>query len=341
MKTAGSTLEGRGVSRDPDEAARWCLKAAEAGYANAQFNMGSHYLEGLGVTRNHAEALKWYHLAAAQGHQDARKVLEIESDTPNALQSTNNEETDPTSRALLTQGLVSQRRGDSMQAIRSFRQAADRGSAWGQNNLGVIYINGDGVQKDASIAATWFRKAANQGLREAQAALGTCYIMGDGVQKNVAEGARWYWLAAEQGDAVAQRQLSLMYAVGMGVPKSNEQAVRWAREAALRGDAQAKEWITKWDARQDTHAPPGATPSMGHRNPWGKAGERVVGTYSTFNAAYTAKQGMRGLVNANIEALEEQVSNAGDASMTVQRPPEYRIEPEYERGVWLLIEQKY
>lgn len=42
---------------------------------------------------------------------------------------------------------------------------------------------------------------------------------------------------------------------------------------------------------------------------------------------------MRGLVNANLEGLEEQVINAGNASMTVQRPPEYRIERDLDRGM--------
>ena len=309
--------------------------------------MGVHYQSGLGVAQDPAASLKWFRAAAAQGQQDAKQALagmgigQSPDQGASVAGSASDGERDPQSRDLLEQGLASEQRGDSALAVRYFRQAAERGSAWGQNNLGVNYLQGDGVPKDAAEGVRWLSKAAAQGLREAQAALGTCYVQGSGVEKNLIEGARWYTKAAEQGDAVAQRYLSLMYAVGMGVPKSNTEAVRWAREAASRGDAQAAEWIAKWDARQGTGAPPGATPSLGHRNPWGKAGERVVGTYATFAAAYRAKQGMRGLVTANLDALSEQVINAGNASMTVQRPPEYRIEADYEKGVWLLIEQKF
>ena len=285
-------------------------------------------------------------------YQDALCCAEVTRAQSAADQPNNSEEQDPQSNALLKQGLASQQRGDSVQAVVYFRLAADRGSAWGQNNLGCSYMQGDGVQKDAEMGARWIRKAADQGLRDAQGAMGSCYTQGWGVEKDAVEGARWYRKAAEQGDAVSQRQLSLMYAVGIGVPKSNEEAVRWAREAASRGDQQAREWIAKWDAAQgqrpvqvgvggSSSSSGGQTPSMGHKNPWGKAGGRVVGTYASYAAADRAKQGMRGLVNGTLEAMEEQVANAGNASMTVQRPPEYSIELDSERGVWLLIEQRF
>lgn len=82
-------------------------------------------------------------------------------------------------------------------------------------------------------------------------------------------------------------------------------------------------------------------PSMGHANPWGKAGARIVGRYDSYNAACRAKERMAVPVQANLNALAEQLINAGDASTTVQRPPEYRIEYDPDGGVWLLIEQKF
>lgn len=243
--------EGRGLSQNPLEAAKWCLRAAESGDAYAQFNMGVHFETGLGVAKDWTKALKWYRSAAAQGNQDALKTLAgLKMEEP-----INNEERDPTNRALLQKGLDLQERGDATQANIYFRQAAERGSAWGQNNLGINYMQGSGVQKNSTEGARLMAMAAAQGLREAQAALGSCYLEGTGVQKNLAECARWYRMAAEQGDAVAQRQLCIMYAGGIGVPKSNTEAVRWAREAASRGDSQAKEWISKWDAMHNNRHP--------------------------------------------------------------------------------------
>jgi len=48
------------------------LLAAQAGSAQAQYNLGMAYEHGLGVPQNDKEALKWYQLAAKQGFLKAR-----------------------------------------------------------------------------------------------------------------------------------------------------------------------------------------------------------------------------------------------------------------------------
>jgi TPR repeat protein len=44
---------------------------AEAGDAEAQYNLGWMYSNGDGVPQDHKEAVKWYRLAAGQGHAEA------------------------------------------------------------------------------------------------------------------------------------------------------------------------------------------------------------------------------------------------------------------------------
>ena len=63
---------GRGVSKDVVEAAKWYRKAAEQGHAKAQFNLGAMYANGRGVLQDAAEATKWYRKAAEQGHAEAQ-----------------------------------------------------------------------------------------------------------------------------------------------------------------------------------------------------------------------------------------------------------------------------
>lgn len=58
------------------EAVKWYRKAAEQGYANAQYNLGWCYDLGRGVARDYVEAAKWYRKAAAQGHSTAQIALE-------------------------------------------------------------------------------------------------------------------------------------------------------------------------------------------------------------------------------------------------------------------------
>lgn len=53
------------------------LPIAQQGDADAQFNLGTMYEDGKWVTPNHAEAARWYHLAAAQGDAPAQFNLGV------------------------------------------------------------------------------------------------------------------------------------------------------------------------------------------------------------------------------------------------------------------------
>ena len=68
---------GEGVTRDPKQAVYWFTKAAEQGYANAQYNLGVMYANGEGVTRDHKQAVYWYTKAAEQGYVEAATLLQV------------------------------------------------------------------------------------------------------------------------------------------------------------------------------------------------------------------------------------------------------------------------
>lgn len=54
---------GRGVPKDDVEAAKWYRKAAEQGDAGAQFNLGARYNNGRGVPQDNVQAYKWWTLS--------------------------------------------------------------------------------------------------------------------------------------------------------------------------------------------------------------------------------------------------------------------------------------
>ena len=113
------------------------------------------------------------------------------------------------------------------------RIKAEQGDAKAQNNLGVMYANGEGVARDDKQAAFWFRKAAEQGYAEAQLILGLMYNEGQGdVAKDSSQAFAWFRKAAEQGLAMAQYNLGVMYAKGEGVPQDCAQAYMWTNLAA-------------------------------------------------------------------------------------------------------------
>jgi hypothetical protein len=64
-----------GVVQDDNEAARWYRKAADRGYAQAQYLLGGMYEEGRDVLRDLDQAIELYRLAAAQGRESAVHAL--------------------------------------------------------------------------------------------------------------------------------------------------------------------------------------------------------------------------------------------------------------------------
>jgi TPR repeat protein len=65
--------KGEGVPQDLAQAMDWYRKAAERGYADAQYNLGVMYANASGVPQDFVQAHKWFSLAAAQGEADAIK----------------------------------------------------------------------------------------------------------------------------------------------------------------------------------------------------------------------------------------------------------------------------
>lgn len=67
--------QGKGVSLDYAEAARWFRKAADLNIAKAQYYLGTMYAQGRGVPQDYAESLKWFRNGAAQGEEGSQFSL--------------------------------------------------------------------------------------------------------------------------------------------------------------------------------------------------------------------------------------------------------------------------
>ncbi len=82
---------------------------------------------------------------------------------------------------------------------------------------------------------TTLYNAAEQGNCEAQYQLGLKYLNGDGVPHSLVQAAQWFHSAAELGQVDAQYQLGLRYERGEGVPQNSQQAWQWLMTAAEGG----------------------------------------------------------------------------------------------------------
>lgn len=68
-------VTGNGVQRNDSEGLRWMLRAAQQGLASAQFLAGVMFAEGVGTTIDREQALVWLQRAADGGNLDAAALL--------------------------------------------------------------------------------------------------------------------------------------------------------------------------------------------------------------------------------------------------------------------------
>src|SRR5919112_2963975 len=118
-------------------------------------------------------------------------------------------------------------RGDYVQAMKLFRQLAEKGHQWAQRRVGLMYAEGKGVPQDYQEAVKWYGLAAAQGNVPAQYSLGLAYEKGQGVPQDYHQAVKWYRLAAAQGNELAQIHLGVMYTKGRGVRPDFVRAHMW------------------------------------------------------------------------------------------------------------------
>jgi uncharacterized protein len=188
---------------------------AESGDREAQFWLGSIYLQGRLVQKDYEQAEGWFLKSAEEGYA-------------------------PSERAL---GLLYWH-SDPAKAAMWLQQAAQKGDAEAQFDLGNAYEQGLLGTINYTEALNWIQESAKQGHPEAQASLGQMYEDGEGVKQNYAMAAKWYRKAAEHapnlgGAGQGRNNLGLLYLNGLGVPKDFVQATFWFTLANAEPNASA------------------------------------------------------------------------------------------------------
>ena len=126
-------------------------------------------------------------------------------------------------------------RHDYAEALRILRPLADQGDTNAQADMGYMYLNGFGVEKNGGQAVRWFFRSADNGNPKAQAMLAHLYFSGDaGVSRDLALCAKWDRRAADQGYAEAQYDLGALYENGFGVSQDYTEAMKWSILAVSR-----------------------------------------------------------------------------------------------------------
>lgn len=171
---------GKGVSEDTEKGNYYCTMAVDNGEDNprALLYAGFAWFRGIGVARDFAKARKCFEknlvddeadailgcmcfegvggpVDRAEGEKRLRKAMKSD-ELPIALDAMNN------------LGLYFYTASERLpEAIALFREAAEKGNANAQVNLGKAYYEGKGVAQDERTAAHYFSLAAKQGNQTA------------------------------------------------------------------------------------------------------------------------------------------------------------------------------
>ncbi|MEM7196504.1 MAG: SPOR domain-containing protein [Pseudomonadota bacterium] len=122
---------------------------------------------------------------------------------------------------------------------------AYEGSADAQFNLGVMFIEGKGVEQDRDEAVFWFTKAARLGHPDAQYNLGHLLLEQAGKDGNADEALEWWRLSAESGYAAAQFNYGRALYYGIGGDADIAESKVWLSRAADQGQPSAIRFMEK------------------------------------------------------------------------------------------------
>jgi len=134
---------------------------------------------------------------------------------------------------------------DLSQAAYWFLQAAAQGDIVAERTLGDMYLAGNGLPQDDLWAVYWTQQAANGGDAPAQVTLGKLTLDGRGLERDAQAAFVLFGKAAGQNDADGQYQLAQLYERGEGTPKDVGQALRWYRAAAAAGQKAAADALLR------------------------------------------------------------------------------------------------
>ncbi|GAB2177987.1 tetratricopeptide repeat protein [Dongia sp. agr-C8] len=178
----------------------------------AQYSLGLLYESGRGVPQDMQQAAGWYVRAADLGHpKAAMKLAYLFRDGGPGLKP------------------------DGRLAVSYFEKA---GTGAALNEIGLMYLKGNAVTRNAKIAHDWFQKAAAQGSTEAEYNLGLLFQAGYTGQPDYIQAMDHFQTAANAKDGPSMLALGQLYAEGKGVPQDLVTAHSWFDLAAANGVAE-------------------------------------------------------------------------------------------------------
>lgn len=186
LKMASAYLVGKGVQKDPVQAAYWFKKAADQGDPQAQNELGYLYIWGIGVDKDAGQAFRWFARAAGGGWQQAKLNMAV----------------------LYMRGIGVAR--DPAFGRQLLEELAAKKNARAEDYLGVMYMDGDGVAQDSQAAEVWLSRSAKGRNPEGEFAMGQLYSVGEGHEHDFEKAAKFLRDSAKSGYVPAMYTLGVL-----------------------------------------------------------------------------------------------------------------------------------
>ncbi len=269
---------------------------AKSGDVQAQIELGKAYYWGkVGGTQNNHKSFRWFKKAVATGAPEAILRLGFcywngvgtKVDKAKALELIREAANKENAEAHFNLGKVFQKGllGEEVSvkdAITHFQKSSDLGYSHAANELGRIYISGNGVEKDEKRAVEYYTKAADNGSQYALFNLGDCYADGVGVKVDHLKALEYYKKAADKGLTRAYNRIHGAYRNGRGVKKNIPESIKWITKSANSGNYDAIIYLVRahlfgWEGYEKSVQKAGEWAELGGRNeyshPYAEIGE--------------------------------------------------------------------
>ncbi|GHB00355.1 hypothetical protein GCM10009069_23890 [Algimonas arctica] len=235
------------------------LQEAEAGDANAQFELGTLYEDDIydlyddviDFKKDLKQAQTWFRRAADQGHIGAqlrmgRLALPDHEAAfywlhKAALQ--NNTDAQVNVGEMYLSGLgVTQ---NDLEGAKWIEKGALKGHPIGLYVYGLLLAEGRGLEQDTDKALLAFNHAAKAGVPAAKTKLGRIFETQEGIDTNPELAYQWFRDGATNGDPYSLLQIGRLTAEGQGTPADVIIAHMWVSLAAEAGATGSNDYLIK------------------------------------------------------------------------------------------------
>ncbi len=204
-----------------EEAFKWFLKAAELGDGDAQYKLAFAYLKGKGVAKNYERTVYWFKKSHAKSIPDIKKI----SGTLGRMYENGNGFEKDYIKAFEMYTIAVERLGYN-------REIAAR--------LGMLYLEGKGVEQSNTNAAYWFSKSAF--TDEIKLPYAKLLLEGKGIKQDITSAVDLLSDAMNNDQNVdAQLFLAKLYYEGHYIPKDEDLALYLYRELSKEGNGTAQD----------------------------------------------------------------------------------------------------